>query len=83
MQNICVDRKKKYDNKLNIVYNLLKVFEMEEKKPLFTYEIIAECKTTKARVGKLTLVHHTVDMPVFMPIGTQVCLLKKLFSKNC
>jgi len=34
-------------------------------------EITAVCNTTKARVGKLTLPHHVVDTPVFMPVGTQ------------
>jgi tRNA-guanine transglycosylase len=34
-------------------------------------KIIAECSTTKARVSKLTLPHSTVDLPTFMPVGTQ------------
>lgn len=34
-------------------------------------QIIAECSTTKARTCKLTLPHHVVDTPVFMPVGTQ------------
>ena len=36
-----------------------------------SFKIIAECKTTKARVGKMKLPHYTVDTPVFMPVGTQ------------
>lgn len=36
------------------------------------YEIIAECKNSKARVGKMFLKHGVVDTPVFMPVGTQV-----------
>lgn len=36
------------------------------------FEIFAECQTTKARTGRMTLVHHHVDTPVFMPVGTQV-----------
>lgn len=36
-----------------------------------TFKIIAECSTTKARVGKLTLPHNVVNTPVFMPVGTQ------------
>ncbi|KAK3610154.1 hypothetical protein CHS0354_039935 [Potamilus streckersoni] len=36
-----------------------------------TFKIIAECKTTKARVGKINLPHYHVDTPVFMPVGTQ------------
>lgn len=39
------------------------------------YEIIAECKFSKARVGKMTLKHGQVDTPVFMPVGTQVKFL--------
>lgn len=41
------------------------------KKPLI-FEIIGECKTTKARVGRMILPHGPVDTPVFMPVGTQV-----------
>ncbi|KAF7272886.1 hypothetical protein GWI33_014364 [Rhynchophorus ferrugineus] len=40
------------------------------KTPLI-FEIIGECKTTKARVGRMTLPHGPVDTPVFMPVGTQ------------
>ncbi|XP_002736484.1 queuine tRNA-ribosyltransferase catalytic subunit 1-like [Saccoglossus kowalevskii] len=36
-----------------------------------SFKILAECSTTKARTGKLKLPHHTVDTPVFMPVGTQ------------
>ncbi|KAH3797872.1 hypothetical protein DPMN_151461 [Dreissena polymorpha] len=36
-----------------------------------SFQIIAECSTTKARVGKMTLPHGVVDTPVFMPVGTQ------------
>ncbi|KAG5883054.1 hypothetical protein JTB14_010442 [Gonioctena quinquepunctata] len=39
-------------------------------KPLL-FSISSECKTTKARVGKMTLPHGVVDTPVFMPVGTQ------------
>ncbi|CAG8573437.1 9387_t:CDS:2 [Cetraspora pellucida] len=40
-------------------------------KSALTWEIIAKCSTTKARVGKLILPHGPVDTPVFMPVGTQ------------
>lgn len=40
--------------------------------PPLTYKLIAKCGTTKARVGVLTLRHGEVDLPVFMPVGTQV-----------
>lgn len=41
--------------------------------PPLLYKVIAKCKTTKARVGVMTLRHGEVDTPVFMPVGTQVC----------
>jgi len=34
-------------------------------------KIVSECSVTKARCCKMTLPHHTVDTPVFMPVGTQ------------
>jgi len=34
-------------------------------------DVVAQCSTTKARAGKLSLPHHVVDTPVFMPVGTQ------------
>ncbi|XP_014234632.1 queuine tRNA-ribosyltransferase catalytic subunit 1 [Trichogramma pretiosum] len=40
------------------------------KKPL-EFEVRAECPVTKARTGFMQLVHHHVDTPVFMPVGTQ------------
>lgn len=36
-----------------------------------SFKILAECPVTKARVAKMSLPHHTVDTPVFMPVGTQ------------
>ncbi|XP_001607235.2 queuine tRNA-ribosyltransferase catalytic subunit [Nasonia vitripennis] len=45
---------------------------MDEKNscPL-TFEVRAECPVSKARTGYMQLVHHHVDTPVFMPVGTQ------------
>ena len=40
--------------------------------PALVFELFAECKTTKARTGMMTLVHNCIDTPVFMPVGTQV-----------
>ncbi|XP_067952147.1 queuine tRNA-ribosyltransferase catalytic subunit 1-like [Watersipora subatra] len=37
----------------------------------FSYEVMAECSTTRARVGRLHLPHQSVKTPVFMPVGTQ------------
>jgi tRNA-guanine transglycosylase len=34
-------------------------------------EVIAKCNTTKARACLLHLPHQTVQLPVFMPVGTQ------------
>ncbi|KAK2577326.1 hypothetical protein KPH14_003455 [Odynerus spinipes] len=51
------------------------------------FEILAECKTSKARTGTITLVHHHVDTPVFMPVGTQGTLKgllpQQLEELNC
>lgn len=35
------------------------------------FSVVAECPVTKARVASMCLPHHTVDTPVFMPVGTQ------------
>ncbi len=35
------------------------------------FELIKECKHTKARVGKITTPHGVIHTPVFMPVGTQ------------
>jgi queuine tRNA-ribosyltransferase len=36
-----------------------------------TFELVAECKETRARAGLLHTAHGTVETPVFMPVGTQ------------
>ena len=36
-----------------------------------SYNILAECSTSKARTAILTLSHYEVETPVFMPVGTQ------------
>ncbi|XP_031557109.1 queuine tRNA-ribosyltransferase catalytic subunit 1-like [Actinia tenebrosa] len=45
------------------------------------FEILAKCSTTKARTAILTLPHHKVETPVFMPVGTQGTM-KGLTSKQ-
>ncbi len=35
------------------------------------FELIKECKYTKARLGRLHTPHGTIDTPAFMPVGTQ------------
>lgn len=49
------------------------LIKMTNQKSPLIFEIFAECQTTKARTGRMTLVHHYVDTPVFMPVGTKVC----------
>ncbi|KAJ8688223.1 hypothetical protein QAD02_024018 [Eretmocerus hayati] len=43
---------------------------MPEDRPL-KFKVRAECSTSKARVGRMQVLHHHVDTPVFMPVGTQ------------
>lgn len=40
-------------------------------KSALNFRVLAECPVSKARVSKMILPHQTVDMPVFMPVGTQ------------
>lgn len=47
------------------------------------FKIISECKTTRARVGKMNLPHGEVDTPVFMPVGTQVLLPRLYYFNYC
>ncbi len=35
------------------------------------FELLKNCSETKARRGRLTLAHGTVETPIFMPVGTQ------------
>ena len=39
-----------------------------------SFEVVARCPVTKARVARMRLPHHVVDTPVFMPVGTQGAL---------
>ncbi|MDE3164635.1 MAG: tRNA guanosine(34) transglycosylase Tgt [Acidobacteriota bacterium] len=36
-----------------------------------TFEVLAECKETRARAGILHTPHGDIETPVFMPVGTQ------------
>ncbi|KAK0166452.1 hypothetical protein PV328_004872 [Microctonus aethiopoides] len=67
--------------------NALKATMLDGKQKPLIFEIISECRTTKARTGKMTLVHHEVDTPVFMPVGTQGTLKgllpQQLEELNC
>lgn len=35
------------------------------------FELIRECKRTRARLGRLKTAHGIIETPVFMPVGTQ------------
>ncbi|KAG8849342.1 Mitochondrial dicarboxylate transporter [Tulasnella sp. 330] len=38
------------------------------------FEIIAQCRTTRARVSRMTLAHGTTILPTFMPVATQAAI---------
>lgn len=61
--------------------NFLNTRKMPTNKCPLVFNILSECKTTKGRVGKVTLPHGDVDTPVFMPVGTQVCYKYFCFTK--
>ncbi len=56
-------------------------------KSALSFKILAECPVTKARVAKMSLPHHVVDTPVFMPVGTQGAMKgvtpKQLTEMDC
>ncbi|XP_025152539.1 queuine tRNA-ribosyltransferase catalytic subunit isoform X2 [Harpegnathos saltator] len=60
-----------YSTAANIELGRLAIKKMESQKTPLIFEIFTECKTTKARTGRMILAHHHVDTPVFMPVGTQ------------
>ena len=39
--------------------------------PQIEFEVVAECRETRARAGLLHTPHGTIETPVFMPVGTQ------------
>ncbi|OJD29761.1 queuine trna-ribosyltransferase [Diplodia corticola] len=39
-----------------------------------TFELVAKCSTTRARAATLSLPHGPVQLPLFMPVGTQASL---------
>lgn len=57
------------------------------KVPPLTYKVMAECSSSKARAGLMTLRHSEVNTPVFMPVGTQGTmkgiLPDQLIDLNC
>lgn len=38
---------------------------------MFKFELIKECKQTKARLGKIYTNHGVIETPIFMPVGTR------------
>ncbi|KAK5111680.1 hypothetical protein LTR62_004786 [Meristemomyces frigidus] len=44
------------------------------KAPALTFDLLAECPTTKARAATLHLPHGPVQLPLFMPVATQASL---------
>ncbi|KAK9367233.1 tRNA-guanine(15) transglycosylase-like protein [Lipomyces kononenkoae] len=59
-------------------------------KSALTYEVIAQCSTSKARASNMTLPHGLVETPMFMPVATQASLkgltpeqLEELGCKIC
>ena len=46
-----------------------------------SFEIVAECRHTRARAGLLHTPHGTIETPVFMPVGTQAAV-KGLDSRD-
>ncbi|KAJ1521402.1 hypothetical protein ONE63_003076 [Megalurothrips usitatus] len=55
--------------------------------PALSYRVLGTCSTSKARVGVMSLPHHDVDTPVFMPVGTKGTikglLPQQLEALNC
>ncbi|KAK9315259.1 tRNA-guanine(15) transglycosylase-like protein [Lipomyces starkeyi] len=43
-------------------------------KSALTYEVVAQCSTSKARAANMTLPHGLVETPMFMPVATQASL---------
>ncbi|KAK9375684.1 tRNA-guanine(15) transglycosylase-like protein [Lipomyces chichibuensis] len=43
-------------------------------KSALTYEVVAQCSTSKARAANLVLPHGLVETPMFMPVATQASL---------
>ncbi|KAK9460149.1 tRNA-guanine(15) transglycosylase-like protein [Lipomyces oligophaga] len=70
-------------SKFLLMSNLPKV----TKTAALTFEIVAQCSTTKARASNIILPHGTVDGPMFMPVATQASLKgltsEQLEDLNC
>ena len=47
------------------------IFKTMATQKALVFEVAAKCSVSNARAARLKLVHQTVDLPVFMPVGTQ------------
>jgi hypothetical protein len=41
-----------------------------ERSPALKHAVLARCSTSSARVCSLELPHNTLELPIFMPVGT-------------
>nr|CAD7257307.1 unnamed protein product [Timema shepardi]CAD7568065.1 unnamed protein product [Timema californicum] len=48
-----------------------KMSTFNQRKQALSFKILAKCNKSKARASVMTLPHHEVNTPVFMPVGTQ------------
>lgn len=44
---------------------------LQSKLNQISFEVVAECRRTRARAGLLHTAHGTIETPIFMPVGTQ------------
>ena len=42
------------------------------KSSALNFNILKTCPTTKARTSLMKLPHYEIELPMFMPVGTQV-----------
>ncbi|KAI7723592.1 hypothetical protein KC322_g823 [Hortaea werneckii] len=61
--------------------------DMVARPSALTFDLVARCTTTKARVANLHLPHGQVQLPMFMPVATQASLKgltpKQLEETSC
>ncbi|OTA26127.1 Queuine tRNA-ribosyltransferase catalytic subunit [Hortaea werneckii EXF-2000] len=61
--------------------------DMVARPSALTFDLVARCTTTKARVANLQLPHGQVQLPMFMPVATQASLKgltpKQLEETSC
>lgn len=69
--NLCLKQLMKREPTFQVPYVNKMAVHMDKIHKALEFEILAKCSTTKARTAILTLPHHKVETPVFMPVGTQ------------